>query len=1117
MLSNSLNSYFGGTTVVGGATLSVDTDAELGGTSGGITLTGGELLTTPNVFSSARAVTLNTSEGTNTLAAAGDTTATYGGVVSGNGGLTIGDGVNTGTVVLSSGANTYFDVTTVFGATLSVDTDAELGDPSGGIILKSGGELLTTANFTSARSVSLNPVSLGAGIVTPDGPILVAPNILAAATNSTATYTGVVFGTGGLTIGDGTNNGTVVLAHGANTYFGGTTVVDATLSVDTDAELGDPSGGIILRLGGELLTTANFQSARTVSLNPGSLRDSIITPDSSIFAAPNILAAAANTTATYTGVVFGTGGLTIGDGTNNGTVVLASGANTYFGDTTVLGRATLSVDTDAELGDISGGIILKSGGELLTTANFTSARSVSLNPVSLGVSIVTPDGPIFVAPNILAAAANTTATYTGLVFGMGGLTIGDGTNDGTVVLSSGANTYFGGTTVVGGATLSVNTDAEMGDSSGGITLTGGELLTTQNGFSSARAVTLNTSEGTNTLAAADKTTATYTGGISGEGGLAIGDNAHGGTIVLTGNNPYLGGTAINFGTLQLGKVGTTGSIVGAVVNDSTFNIINADTTNITTITNNPGAITNFFNANTASTAHITNLGEGEENIGETDFHNTSTAANATITNNGGLTEFLDASNAGNAHINNFAEGEGNIGETDFSNTSNAANATIANNNGGLTQFFDTSNAANAHITNFGNGEGNGGETDFNNISNAANAIITNNAGGVTQFLDTSNAASAHITNSGKGEGNGGETDFFNTSNAANAIITNNAGGVTQFLDTSNAASAHITNSGKGEGEGGLTEFRSTSTAANATINNFGGNTAFNDTSTADHATITNTAGQTDFNNTSTAANATINNNSGATFFGGASTAANSSITTNEEGLTEFQGTSTAANATIASSGETVFVQNSTAGNATIVTNTNGLTLFGGTSTGGQARFITNAGGIVDISQLSSGGMTAGSIEGAGTYFLGSNALTAGLNNLDTEVSGTIVDGGSAGGAGGGLIKVGSGTLTLSGTNTYTGGTTITTGTLQIGNGGGTGSIVGDVINNAALVVNRSGTLELDGAIRGAGNLSQVGLGTLILTGTSTYCAFAIYFRKRERDDYGRGEKVSDLKMREIGD
>jgi hypothetical protein len=70
--------------------------------------------------------------------------------------------------------------------------------------------------------------------------------------------------------------------------------------------------------------------------------------------------------------------------------------------------------------------------------------------------------------------------------------------------------------------------------------------------------------------------------------------------------------------------------------------------------------------------------------------------------------------------------------------------------------------------------------------------------------------------------------------------------------------------------------------------------------------------------------------------------------------------------------------------------------------GGDARFITNAGSTFDISGLSSTGMTVGSIEGAGNYELGSKALTVGLNNLSTEVSGPVTDGG---GSGGSLIKV----------------------------------------------------------------------------------------------------------------
>jgi fibronectin-binding autotransporter adhesin len=81
-----------------------------------------------------------------------------------------------------------------------------------------------------------------------------------------------------------------------------------------------------------------------------------------------------------------------------------------------------------------------------------------------------------------------------------------------------------------------------------------------------------------------------------------------------------------------------------------------------------------------------------------------------------------------------------------------------------------------------------------------------------------------------------------------------------------------------------------------------------------------------------------------------------------------------------------------------------------------------------------------------------------------------------------LTQLGTGTTTLTAANTHTGGTTITSGTLQIGNGGSTGFLIGDISNESALVFNRSNDLVFSGAISGNGSLTKLGAGTLTLTG-----------------------------------
>lgn len=87
---------------------------------------------------------------------------------------------------------------------------------------------------------------------------------------------------------------------------------------------------------------------------------------------------------------------------------------------------------------------------------------------------------------------------------------------------------------------------------------------------------------------------------------------------------------------------------------------------------------------------------------------------------------------------------------------------------------------------------------------------------------------------------------------------------------------------------------------------------------------------------------------------------------------------------------------------------------------------------------------------------------------------------------GSLSQIGIGTTILTRTNTYSGGTTITDGILQVGDGGTNGSIVGDVANAGALVLNRSDDVTFAGLVSGAGTVEQAGVGTTILTADNSY-------------------------------
>ncbi|MCX2698334.1 beta strand repeat-containing protein [Ochrobactrum chromiisoli] len=530
VLSSTASDYTGGTQIDGGI-VSVSADRNLGATTGALGFNGGTLLLTDS-FDNSRAVTLGANGGTIQTTAA--KTNSFSGKVTGAGSLTkTGDG----TLVLSSTASDYTGGTQIDGGVVSVSADRNLGATTGALGFN-GGTLLLTDSFDNSRAVTLgtnggtiqttaaktNSFSgkvTGTGKLTKtgDGTLVLAGTAsdytggtqinggvvsvsadrnLGAATGAlgfnggtllltdsfdnsravtlgtnggtiqttaakTNTFSGTVTGTGKLTK---TGDGTLVLAGTASDYTGGTQIDGGVVSVSADRNLGATTGALGFN-GGTLLLTDSFDNSRAVTLgtNGGTIQTT------------------AAKTNTFSGTVTGTGKLTK---TGDGTLVLAGTASDYTGGTQING-GVVSVSADRNLGAATGALGFN-GGTLLLTDSFDNSRAVTLG---------TNGGTI-------QTTAAKTNTFSGTVTGTGKLTK---TGDGTLVLSSTASDYTGGTQIDGGV-LSVSANANLGAATGALGFNGGTLLLTDS-FDNSRAVTLGTNGGT------IQTTAAKTNSFSG--------------------------------------------------------------------------------------------------------------------------------------------------------------------------------------------------------------------------------------------------------------------------------------------------------------------------------------------------------------------------------------------------------------------------------------------------------------------------------------------------------------------------------------------------------------------------------------------------------------------------
>lgn len=184
-------------------------------------------------------------------------------------------------------------------------------------------------------------------------------------------------------------------------------------------------------------------------------------------------------------------------------------------------------------------------------------------------------------------------------------------------------------------------------------------------------------------------------------------------------------------------------------------------------------------------------------------------------------------------------------------------------------------------------------------------------------------------------------------------------------------------------------------------------------------------------------------------------------------------------------------------------------------------FATGATGTINFNHTSSNYVFAPGIQGTGpgtvNFLAGKTILTgnntyAGATNISAGATAQFGNGGSTGLISGNVTnngamivnlsssatyagvvsgngtfeKAGSNTLSLTGTNTFTGGTTISAGTLQIGSGGTTGSITGNIVNNSILSFNRSNSFTFSNLISGTGSIDKRGAGTVTLTAANTY-------------------------------